>query len=123
MTDRKFTPPTEFPAEYVETKGGKVVILGRGPNEQYPLIGYDHHGDPTSWNNDGQFDFDEPCGRDLHDIPKRITTWHNVYVGDISVANSSREDADDPPKQTRLCVYRIERDEDGGNFEIFMEEV
>lgn len=36
MTKRKFTPPTKFPAEYVDTKGGKVVILGIGPNEQYP---------------------------------------------------------------------------------------
>ena len=67
---------------------------------------------------------------DIHDIPKRITTWHNVY-GDMVVHQcSTRSDADDIDTSLeialgceRLCVYRIERDEDGGNPEIFVEEV
>ena len=40
MDDRKFTPPTEFPAEYVTGWGHKAVILGRAPVGNYPLIGY-----------------------------------------------------------------------------------
>ena len=123
MTDRKFTPPTEFPAEYVDGYGNKVVILGRSNHKGYPLIGFDHTGCPRSWSEYGTITRGLSSTEDLHDIPKRITTWHNVYVGDISVANSNREDADDPPKQTRLCVYRIERDADGGNPEIFVEDV
>ena len=66
---------------------------------------------------------------DLQDIPKRITTWHNVYYDWIGPQCSTRSDADmgdhsgDYLTEERFCVYRIERDEDGGNFEMFREEV
>ena len=62
-------------------------------------------------------------GEDLHDIPKRITTWHNVYDKGVYCSHDGREAADGCAVQTRLCVYRIERDEDGGNPEIFVEDV
>ena len=119
MTGRKFTPPTEFPAEYVDGRGNRVVILGRSHHEVYPLIGFTHDGDVENWTEDGT----TVClglnpQQDLHDIPKRITTWHNVYTDWISpgVTDLGRN------PQKRLCVYRIERDEDGGNPEIFVEE-
>ena len=62
-------------------------------------------------------------------MTKRITTWHNVYGAWIAPHCSTRSDADLGDQSggyhtdKRLCVYRIERDEDGGNPEIFVEEV
>ena len=133
MTERKFTPPTEFPAEYVTGEGQKIVILGRAPVGKYPLIGYvlyaeDGSGCPDcassdGWTEDGQHHTDFPSPDDLHDTPKRITTWHNVYDDWVGPQCSSRSDADEVAHAGRLCVYRIERDEDGSNFEMFKEEV
>ena len=129
MDDRKFTPPTEFPAEYVDSNGDKAVILGRGPHKVFPFIGHNAAGYARYWTEKGTFSSSGINGFDLHDIPKRITTWHNVYGDWISPQRSTRSDADlgDHSEgylaEERFCVYRIERDEDGGNFEIFVEEV
>ena len=130
MAKRKFTPPTEFPAEYVDGRGNRAVILGRSHHEVYPLIGFTHDGNVESWTEDGTTIPERPHPQqDLHDMPKRITTWHNVYGDWISPQRSTRSDADlgDHSEgylaEERFCVYRIERDEDGGNFEIFVEEV
>ena len=124
MTDRKFTPPTEFPAEYVDGRGNRVVILGRSHHEVYPLIGFTHDGDVESWTEDGT----TVClgvnpQQDLHDKPKRITTWHNLYDCYLSLPYRSRSEVDRASTRNRLCVIRIERDEDGGNPEIFVEDV
>ena len=130
MGDRKFTPPTEFPAEYVDSNGGKAVILGRGPHKVFPFIGHNAAGYARYWTEKGTFSSLGINGFDLHDIPKRITTWHNVYYDWLGPQCSSRSDADDIDNSLksalvseRPCVYRIERDEDGGNPEIFVEEV
>jgi hypothetical protein len=129
MADRKFTPPTKFPAEYVAGNGNKVTILGRGPHEVFPLIGYDANGYAATWTELGEYYLGRQSQGDLHDTPKRITTWHNVYGDWISPQRSTRSDADlgDHSEgylaEERFCVYRIERDEDGGNFEIFVEDV
>ena len=122
MTDRKFTPPTEFPAEYVDGNGNKAVILGRGSCEEVPFIGYDAVGDPQCWTKFGSYYIGSTSPYDLHDTPKRITTWHNIYVcGGFTSHFRSRADADAFTVHGRLCVYRIEHDEDGGNPEIFVE--
>ena len=127
MTKRKFTPPTEFPAEYVDRDGNKAVILGRAPNEVFPFIGYDADGCARDWTKKGKYLTEGKSTFDLHDIPKRISTWHNVYYDWLGSQCSSRSDADEVSHRLthagRLCVYRIERDEDGGNFEMFKEEV
>ena len=133
MTERKFTPPTEFPAEYVTTSRRKVVILGRAPVGDYPLIGYVLHAEVGSdrpdfsstkdWTEGGQHYIGSSGPYDLHDIPKRITTWHNVYGTYTHSSYVSRSLADQASIAKRLCVYRIERDEDGRNPEIFVEEV
>ena len=119
-SERKFTPPTKFPAEYVNGRGTKVIIYAKG-HGSWPLVGQDVHGIAASYNEKGAYgggaSFD-----DLHDIPKRITTWHNVYCGaNVAGKCRSRQDADLYGVSGRLCVYRIERDEDGGNPEIFVE--
>ena len=141
MTERKFTLPTEFPTEYITGDGRKVVILGRAHVGDYPLIGYVLYAEGGSdwrdfssaegWTEDGQHFIDWPGDEDnLYDIPKRITTWHNVYKAFLAHQCSSRSQADDVHNSIgeyftggRLCVYRIERDEDGSNPEIFVEEV
>ena len=125
MTKRKFTPPTEFPAEYVDGCGKKAVVLGIAPNCSHPFIGYDCEGGACAWTASGEF----TGGRfsssfDLHDKPKRISTWQNVYKTWLGLQCAAREYADAcKDGENRLCVYRIERDEDGGNPEIFVEEV
>jgi hypothetical protein len=124
MDDRKFTPPTEFPAEYVDSNGDKAVILGRGPHKVFPFIGHNAAGYARYWTEKGTFSSLGINGFDLHDIPKRTATWHNVYDGWISPPHSRRGDTDlGRNPRDRLCVYRIERDEGGGNPEIFVEEV
>ena len=123
MTKRKFTPPTKFPAEYVDGKGSKVVLLGKGQHEVFPFIGCDAGGRAASWTATGTCHPEGTSSYDLHDIPKRITTWHNVYVRGLVGRYDSREEADTWMGHHRLCVYRIECDEDGGNPEIFVEEV
>ena len=132
MSDRKFTPPTKFPAEYVDGNGNKAVILGRGPHEVFPFIGHNADGYAASWTKKGKYypenSTDGPSRYDLHDIPKRITAWHNVYGDKVGTQRSTRSEADDLLQYDlshygRLCVYRIERDPDGGNPEIFVEEV
>ena len=125
MTNRKFTPPTEFPAEYEDGYGCKVTILGRSYyNKERPLVGFDDEGCACNYAENGAYWPDDGGKYDLHDIQKRITTWHNVYEGWISPPHSRRGDTDlGRNPRDRLCVYRIERDEDGGNPEIFMREV
>jgi hypothetical protein len=124
MGDRKFTPPTEFPAEYVDGNGNKAVILGRGPHEVFPFIGHNAAGHARYWTEEGLYSPIGANGYELYDIPKRITTWHNVYDDWVSYECFTRQYADeDADNRIRLCVYRIERDEDGGNPEIFVEEV
>ena len=130
MTERKFTPPTEFPSEYVTGNGRKVVILGRTPARDFPLAGYLPDGTIVCWTEGGSLFINGSSHSDLHDIPKRISTWHNVYDTWLGPQCSSRSDADDTDNvlrdalvPVRLCVHRIERDEDGSNPEIFVEEV
>ena len=130
MTKRKFTPPTEFPAEYVDGNGKKAVILGRGPNEKFPFIGHNATGHAQYWTEEGDLYGSGISEYNLHDTPERITTWHNVYKTWLGPQCLTRSDADDTYKairhyvtEERLCVYRIERDEDGGNHEMFKEEV
>ena len=127
MAERKFTAPTQFPAEYVDGHGNKAVILGRGPHKVFPFIGHNAAGYARYWTERGTFSSLGINGFDLHDIPKRITTWHNVYYNWIGPQCFSRSDADKVADQAllggRLCVYRIERDEDHCDPEIFGEDV
>ena len=129
MTKRKFTPPTEFPAEYVDGFGSKVTILGRSYyNKERPLVGFDDEGCACNYAESGAYWPDDEGKYDLHDIQKRITTYHNVYEDWINGSFITRSHADEHHdackgfKQCpRLCVYRIERNEDGSNPEIFLE--
>ena len=123
MTKRKFTPPEEFPAEYVDGNGDKVTILGRGPHKVFPFIGYDATGHARYWTELGVYHEEGTDLYDLHDTPKRLVKWHNVYGDWLGLQYFSRSDADKSAGGGRLCVYRFERDEDGGNFEVFREEV
>jgi hypothetical protein len=127
MTNRKFTPPTEFPAEYVDGKGNKAVILVRGPHKMFPLIGYDCDGEACAWTMEGTYAELASGPDDLHDIPKRITTWHNVYYDRVGHQCSTGSEADEFDHRfahaDRQCVYRIERDENGSNPKIFVEKL
>lgn len=56
--------------------------------------------------------------------PKRIVTWHNVDAGGYTTRGwYSRGEADAYKGHLRICVYRIEHNEDGSDPQIFVEEV
>ena len=92
MTKRKFPPPTEFPAEYVDGRGRKITLLARG-NGQYPLVGQDEAGSGATYRENGVWGPDD-SPRDLHDIPKKQVHWANDYDGCIKAWWISREEAD-----------------------------
>jgi hypothetical protein len=55
--------------------------------------------------------------------PKRVVAWHNVYAEYVAGGDESRRGADLSAADDRLCVYRIERNEDGSNPQIFVDDV
>jgi len=129
MSERKFTPPTEFPTDYIDGIGRKVTIYAMGHGQQ-PLLGQYDNGAMVSFDLNGYYGIsdeeyygisDEDYA--LHDIPKRIVSWYNVYAGGILLHHDCRDMADYMPSPNRLCVYRIECDEDGSNPELFVEDV
>ena len=81
MTERKFTPPKKFPAEYVDEKGNKAVILGRGPHERFPLIGYDAEGYATYWTELGAYHHWGSSDGDLHDITEEANVTQQALDG------------------------------------------
>ncbi len=123
MTKRKFTPPTTFPAEYVNGYGNKITLLARGKG-QYPLTGQDCNGDWHTYAEDGSFYADGSKSKDdLHDIPKKQVHWANDYEGCPGLCwEKSREDADNSAPKRRLAVIRREWVE-GELPEYFVEEV
>ena len=125
MTDRKFTPPTEFPAEYVNGTGERVTLIGRGRGK-YPLVGQFGAEDEDSfftYREDGRYSSSSSDSHpyNLYDLPKRILRWQNFYSGVSTGWCTSRRAADNFAFDDRICVHRIECDEDGRNPEIFVE--
>jgi hypothetical protein len=128
MTERKFTPPTEFPAEYVTGDGRKAVILGQSPDKQYPLIGWIGLEDgcvrTSNWTNDGcYYEYPEPHEADLHDLPKKQVHWASDYGGFYGGSwFDTREEADKVSIPNRIAVIRREWIE-GQPPQYFVEEV
>lgn len=113
----KFTPPTKFPAEYVTGNGERVILLGI-TEDQRELIGYrpDNANIHSSWKPNGNWLGGSMAENDLHDIPKRVKTYHNRYSFGIIGNHESVSEANFFCKgNTRTHVYVIERDEDGSN--------
>ncbi|MCI5040049.1 MAG: hypothetical protein MRY81_10230 [Donghicola eburneus] len=131
MTDRKFTPPTEFPAEYVTRDGRKAVIHGQMPEPSlFAFFGVvtDAAGGwvSGSWTGHGKATCLGPmdCTSDLQDLPPVRKLWVNVYptCGSI-VISESRSDADCMDfisGRDRIGVIRIEQVE--GQMPTFHEE-
>ena len=109
MTERKFTPPTEFPAHYVTRDGREAVMLGVNPNNKsYPLIGYVGVWNGT-WAGSGYHTSDDQNPLDLFDKPVEAISWINDYgSGHAFHSHSSREQADLLARETtpRIAVYR-----------------
>ena len=108
MTERKFTPPTTFPAEYRNGYGQKCVILVQDPSGRF--IGYVDQGDEWRsrvWDATGWFGIDS-TGPDLHDIPQVISTWQNVHkTFGTFLLHRSRPEADkDALPLSRIAVLR-----------------
>lgn len=107
MTERKFTPPTEFPAEYVNGFGDTIILLARGKGE-YPFAGQDCNGDWNSYTENGSFYADGSKSKDdLHDLPKKQVHWANDHEG-CAIWQKSREDADNSAGPNRIAVIRRE---------------
>ena len=116
MSDRKFTPPTEFPAEYVTRDGRKAVIVARTPGYIYPFVGwFEISGGPTkssSWTEGGEAFRSREDDADLFDIvlePQKQVHWANDYcVGPFGHWWSTRNDADIYARDGRIAVIRRE---------------
>jgi hypothetical protein len=110
MTERRFTPPTEFPAEYITSDGRKAVILGTMPCDEYPYAGYIvYEGGgcgAVAWKKGGG---GSPSSS-LHDIPKKQVLWANDVMGTAGVGFwwESREKADAHATSSRIAVIRRE---------------
>jgi len=125
MTDRKLTPPTEFPAEYVTRDGVKAVILGRRPGIASPYVGHVYARDTcpvVTWHLDGSYLFTGENRFDLHDLPKKQVLWANDYDQDTAAWQDSREEADEFAGKDRIAVIRREWIE-GQSPQYFTEEV
>jgi hypothetical protein len=131
MTDRRFTPPIEFPAEYVTGDGKKAVIVGARPSDGLTaqFIGYTFEVDGTYplnvWHSSGSYWSTEGDHRDLHDTPKKQVRWVNDYYNSPSRPGrwyETRKDADEAALATRIAVIRREWVE-GQPPQYFMEEV
>ena len=85
MTDRKFTPPTEFPAEYFSRAGDKAVIVGEIPDDEFPYIGYTLGSKPgeafaQNWTRKGRVFEDDIKGHrgdDIFDAPPKKPWPHD----------------------------------------------
>ena len=84
MTDRKFTPPTEFPATFMSGCDQECVVLGSGPDGRF--IGYSFSKESGSigrdWDAKGCYG---PSGSklDLQDTPKVTSKWQNIYADEV----------------------------------------
>jgi hypothetical protein len=117
MTDRKFTPPTEFPAKYATRDGKKAVIVAQTPAEDYPLIGWMEVENGKSfnafWADNGVFCIDGgESARDLFDIvpePQKQVRWANDYKW-LTEPNwwRTRSQADTYADKDRVAVIRRE---------------
>jgi hypothetical protein len=117
MTERKFTPPTTFPAEYVTRDGKKAVIVARTPDERHPLIGWVEGKKDNSfncfWADNGGFHKDgREIARDLFDIvlePQKHVHWKNDYgICGVGFWHDTREKADKCASDNRIAVIRRE---------------
>ena len=117
MTERKFTPPTTFPADYVTRDGNKAVIVGPMPNDNYPYLGYVMEGEvayENSWTSHGKaYEWsDDIIHEDLFDIvpePQNQVRWANDYEENPGYFwVGCRKDADLSARDDRIAVIRRE---------------
>lgn len=112
MTDRKFTPPTEYPTEYVTSDGRKAKIIAKinNPGREYVCVISESDGTERVgfYCQDGSWCFDTlETNADLFDKPETVTRWHNVYQWGLSAGYRSRESCDRLAGVDRLNVLRI----------------
>ena len=121
MTERKFTPPTSFPAEYVMGDGTRVTLLAKGVGD-YPYCGQDKFKDWYFFSIGGHSKFWKH--QDLHDLPETKVQWANDF-GHYGLGSwhGSREKADAASRtRGRIAVIRREWTE-GELPKYFVEEV
>ena len=113
MTDRNFTPPTEFPARYVTSDGHEAVVLGKRPGDVSPYVGYIYYESRSfpvaTWRSDGSYLNTGENRLDLHDLPKKQVRWANDYgrfPGDLWC--KTRREADEAAGRERIAVIRRE---------------
>lgn len=91
MTDRKFTPPTEFPTKYRTHQGGEdveVTIWAKTSHMQCPYIGTYRDSDDFTCT-----DMWHPAGLwDIPPEPETRTVWVNFYP--VGPHHNTKEDAD-----------------------------
>jgi hypothetical protein len=119
MTDREFTPPTEFPAEYRTTDGQKAVLLGEIDGRYFGAYG--KPAVASMWFDNGA----SGCAHlNLHDLPKKTVSWMSLYDDGPGVRSygSRGEAVATVSKRNRTAVLRIEQTE-GEKPQVFVEDV
>lgn len=106
----------------VQTKDGrKFFYVGRGPNPQYPIVGYlDGWTCPGQWTEEGLCAAGHAGGTDLINVPEKHEIWVNLYkscqgkfyLGDFT--HVTKRDADDHASANRIACIRIEFEEGEG---------
>lgn len=107
MTKRKFTPPTEFPAEYMADSGEKVTLIAKGVG-LYIYCGQNENGYWIGYTENGQMSPHYQSVHDLHDIPKTKVHWANDYEHSVVSWYDSSEEADMCCGKGRIAVIRRE---------------
>lgn len=114
MTERKFTPPETYPAEYVTSDGFTAVIAAYRDWAEYCYVGWiDNVSSIECWDSDGT-SYWKHSGieryNNLHDIPKKQVHWANDYgVGSCAgYWHDTRSGADNSALYTRIAVIRRE---------------
>lgn len=124
MAERKFTPPTSFPAEYVTVGGERVRILSDQGYGIRPLIGevLDKSGrwSLSQWSLEGRFygGGEYYSGLDLCKPEPTVkhSRWVNVYEdGLVTLLRNSRQRADLGANENlpRIGVLRLDLMSDG----------
>ena len=120
MSERKFTPPTSFPAEFVTERKHRARILSDQGEGNRPFVGeYLNIGGewaPHKWGADGMaWPRTSTSVLDLHDPVPTVATqrWLNIYPSGLISSHESRSAADRLAGRERIAVQRIDWLSDG----------
>lgn len=115
MSERKFTPPTSFPAEYVTACKKKAIVHTAAGEGARPLVGQVYLGEEwfaASWTADGAGSLE---GFDLCDPEPTVErqVWQSVYPDGRIARWNSQEFATSGTQDSHIGILRLDLMSDG----------